>query len=153
LLPLILTCCVVQQEEQCSINQSNGSIKKENEMLKLLFNLIERPDHEQRCLLLASCIQFAKLMSPTYVNSELLPKCWEQINEKSQEKRLMIAESCAILAPFISIDMRSSLMFSIAKHIIEQEKCEIVRICAAKSFSILINYIKEKHKLNQVYSA
>jgi hypothetical protein len=143
---------VQKEEAHCAANQNNesSSSKNENDMLKLLFNLIERPNHEQRCLLLASCIQFSRLMSPTCVNSELLPKCWEEINEKSEEKRLMIAESCATLAPFISIDMRSSLMFSIAKHIIEQEKSEMVRVCAAKSFSILINYVKEKHKLNQV---
>ena len=63
---------------------------------------------------------------------------------------MLVAEACALLAPHIYTEMRSSLMFSILKEIIEQEKCESVRICAVKSLSILINYIKDVQKFSQV---
>lgn len=84
------------------------------------------------------------------VNNYLLPQCWEQINHKSEERRMLVAEACSILAPHIHTEMRSSLMFSILKEIIEQEKSEQVRVSAAKSLSILINYIKDEQKFNQV---
>jgi hypothetical protein len=85
-----------------------------------------------------------------YVNNYLLPLCWEQLNDKNEEKRMLVAEACAVLAPHIYSEMRSSLMFSILNQIIDQEKSELVRISAAKSLSILINYIKDERKFNQV---
>ena len=103
-----------------------------------------------RSTILATCIQFTKHVGPMCVNNYLLPQCWEQINHKSEERRMLVAEACSILAPHIHTEMRSSLMFSILKEIIEQEKSEQVRVSAAKSLSILINYIKDEQKFNQV---
>ena len=99
---------------------------------------------------MVACIQFTKYVGPMCVNNHLLPQCWEQINDRNEERRMLVAEACALLAPHIYTEMRSSLMFSILKEIIEQEKCESVRICAAKSLSILINYIKDVQKFSQV---
>ena len=101
-------------------------------------------------MILSSCIQFTKFVGPMCVNNYLLPLCWEQINEKNEERRMLVAEACALLAPHIYMDMRSSLMFSIIKQIIEQEKNESVRACAAKSLATLINYIKDEQKFIQV---
>ncbi len=116
-----------------------------------MFNLIEKPNEQQRAMILAACIEFTKHVGPMCVNNYLLPQCWEQINHKNEERRMLVAEACALLAPHIYTEMRSSLMFSIVKEIIEQEKSEQVRISAAKSLSILINYIKDEQKFNQVY--
>ncbi len=102
-------------------------------------------------MILATCVQFTKYVGPMCVNNYLLPQCWEQINDKFEERRMLVAEACATLAPHIYTEMRSSLMFSILKEIIEQEKSEQVRVCAAKSLSILINYIKDENKFNQVF--
>lgn len=100
-------------------------------------------------MILNSCIQFIKFAGPMYVNNYLLPQCWEQLNDKSEERRMLVAEACASLAPHIYMEMRSSLMFSIIKQIIEQEKSDLVRLSAVKSLSILINYLKDERKFIQ----
>lgn len=115
-----------------------------------MFNLIETPDREQRLMILNACIEFSRYVGPTVVNNHLLPQCWEQLDNKYDERRMLVAEACALLAPHIYNDMRSSLMFSILKQLIEQDKSDMVRVCAANSLSILINYIKDEHKFNQV---
>ncbi len=144
LLPLVLIGAVFEQKDPFATD------KKEYPLLRLLFNLIESPSAEQRAMILFACIQFTKYVGPMCVNNYLLPQCWEQINHKSEERRMLVAEACAVLAPHIYTEMRSSLMFSILKEVIEQEKSEQVRVSAAKSLAILINYIKDEQKFNQV---
>jgi hypothetical protein len=87
-----------------------------------------------------------------YVNSYLLPLLWEQINDQkriSEEKRMLIAEACSTLAPCLYNDIRNSLMFSILKQIIELETNEMVRACAIRSLSLLINYLNDEKKFQQ----
>ncbi len=74
-------------------------------LLRLLFNLIKKPDQEQRAIILAGCACFAKQAGPDRANNELLPQCWEQINSKYEEIRCMVAESCAVLAPYIAVSL------------------------------------------------
>lgn len=138
LIPLILVASLVEKDQK-------------SQLVKLLFNLIEKPNLSQRSLILEACSQFSRLAGPTCANSYLLPQCWEQLNDKNEEKRMLVAEACSRLAPFIYNEMRSSLMFSILKQIVEQEKSESVRICAAQSLSLLINYIKDEQKFIQVF--
>lgn len=88
-----------------------------------------------------------------YANNYLLPLCSEQLNGKTtDEKRMLVAEACAAFAPHIYNDMRSSLIFSIVKQIIEEETCDAVRVCAVRSLSILINYINDEKKFSLVFS-
>ncbi len=84
------------------------------------------------------------------VNNYLLPQCWQNLNDKSDERRMLIAEACAHLAPHIYNDIRSSLIFSILKEIIEEEKSHAVRACATRSLAMLINYLNDEQKFNQV---
>ena len=141
LIPLLLATSLVEKDQK---EQPTFAL------LKILFNLIEKPTLNQRAIILEACIHFSKLAGPTCVSNHLLPQCWEQLNDKHDEKRMLVAEACNKLAPFIYNDMRSSLMFSILKQIIEQEKSDAVRVCAAQSLSILINYIKDEQKFIQV---
>lgn len=144
MLPIILLAAILEQED---IAKNNS--KKESNLIKLLFNLIDKPNEEQRAMILAGCIQYTKYVGPIYVNNYLLSQCWEQLNDKLDERRILVAEACASLAPHIYNDMRSSLMFSILKHLIEQETSEQVRICSVKSLAILVNYIKDEQKFFQ----
>jgi hypothetical protein len=111
---------------------------------------MEKPSVQERNVILNVCIQFIKHVEPMYVNNYLLPLCWEQLNDKSDEKRMLVAEACALLAPYIYNDIRSSLMFSILKQIIEEETSVLVRVCAVKSLAILLNYISDEKKFAQV---
>lgn len=63
---------------------------------------------------------------------------------------MLVAEACAFFAPHIYNDMRSSLIFSILKQIIEEETSDPVRVCAVRSLAILVNYINDEKKFAQV---
>ena len=142
LIPLLLVTCLIEKDY---------NPHPEYNLVKLLFNLIDKPNNQQRSVILDACSQFSKQAGPTCANNHLLQSAlWEQLNDKNEEKRMLVAEACSKLAPFIYNEMRSSLMFSILKQILEQEKCDSVRVCAAQSLSILINYIKDEQKFIQV---
>lgn len=39
------------------------------------------------------------------VENEILPQCWEQLSHKHLERRLLVAESCTALIPYVSVRM------------------------------------------------
>ena len=85
------------------------------------------------------------------VNNYLLSQLWEQLNDKHIERRILVAEACFKLAPYIHNDLRSSFIFSILKQLIEQDKSEQVRISATKSLALLItNHVSDENKFTQV---
>ena len=56
-----------------------------------------------RQMIMNGCVEYAKLSGSTRVESELLPQMWEQITHKYYERRLLVAESCGVLAPYIPV--------------------------------------------------
>ena len=48
-------------------------------LLNLLFNLIKRPDQDQRRTILAGFRAMAAAAGGDRVEAELLPQCWEQV--------------------------------------------------------------------------
>ena len=52
-MPLVLLAAVIEQEQSLM----SDSIKKEANLLKLLFNLVDKPNNQQRSMLLNGCIQ------------------------------------------------------------------------------------------------
>ena len=57
-------------------------------------------------MIMNGCVEYAKLSGSTRVESELLPQMWEQITHKYYERRLLVAESCGVLAPYIPVSCR-----------------------------------------------
>jgi len=45
-------------------------------------------------------------MEAGLVENEVLPQCWEQINHKYIERRLLVAEACGVLAPFVTVSIK-----------------------------------------------
>lgn len=74
-----------------------------DKLLALLFNLKKRPQEEERRQILKALLTIAKTRGPAVTESELLPQCWEQIGHKYMERRLLVAEGCFILAPYVSV--------------------------------------------------
>ena len=56
-----------------------------------------------RQMILTGCVAFAQHVGPERVESELLPQCWEQITHKFPERRLLVAEACGALAPYLPV--------------------------------------------------
>jgi len=51
----------------------------------------------------AGIVGIARCSGLSIVENEILPHCWEQISHKHVERRLLVAESCSALAPYISV--------------------------------------------------
>ncbi|KAM9307861.1 RAB11-binding protein RELCH [Gastrophryne carolinensis] len=138
LIPLILCTACLHPEP-----------KERDQLLHILFNLIKRPDDEQRQMILTGCVAFARHVGPTRVEAELLPQCWEQINHKYPERRLLVAESCGDLAPYLPKEIRSSLVLSMLQQMLMEDKADMVREAVIKSLGIIMGYIDDPDKYQQ----
>ncbi|XP_066502606.1 RAB11-binding protein RELCH homolog isoform X2 [Hoplias malabaricus] len=138
LIPLILCTACLHPEP-----------KERDQLLHILFNLIKRPDDEQRQMILMGCVAFARHVGPTRVEVELLPQCWEQINHKYPERRLLVAESCGALAPYLPKEIRSSLVLSMLQQMLAEDKADMVREAVVKSLGIIMGYIDDPDKHSQ----
>ncbi|XP_043414958.1 RAB11-binding protein RELCH isoform X5 [Prionailurus bengalensis] len=138
LIPLILCTACLHPEP-----------KERDQLLHILFNLIKRPDDEQRQMILTGCVAFARHVGPTRVEAELLPQCWEQINHKYPERRLLVAESCGALAPHLPKEIRSSLVLSMLQQMLMEDKADLVREAVIKSLGIIMGYIDDPDKYQQ----
>ncbi|XP_061660856.1 RAB11-binding protein RELCH homolog isoform X2 [Syngnathoides biaculeatus] len=138
LIPLILCTACLHPES-----------KERDQLLHILFNLIKRPDDEQRQMILTGCVAFARHVGPTRVEAELLPQCWEQINHKYPERRLLVAESCGALAPYFPKEIRSSLVLSMLQQMLAEDKADMVREAVVKSLGIIMVYIDDADKYSQ----
>uniref|UniRef100_A0AAY4A842 LisH domain-containing protein n=1 Tax=Denticeps clupeoides TaxID=299321 RepID=A0AAY4A842_9TELE len=138
LIPLILCTACLHPEP-----------KERDQLLHILFNLIKRPDDEQRQMILTGCVAFARHVGPTRVEAELLPQCWEQINHKYPERRLLVAESCGALAPYLPKEIRSSLVLSMLQQMLADDKADMVREAVVKSLGIIMGYIDDTDKYLQ----
>uniref|UniRef100_A0A3P9IGI3 RAB11 binding and LisH domain, coiled-coil and HEAT repeat containing n=1 Tax=Oryzias latipes TaxID=8090 RepID=A0A3P9IGI3_ORYLA len=138
LIPLILCTACLHPEP-----------KERDQLLHILFNLIKRPDDEQRQMILTGCVAFARHVGPTRVEAELLPQCWEQINHKYPERRLLVAESCGALAPYLPKEIRSSLVLSMLQQMLAEDKADMVREAVVKSLGIIMGYIDDADKYPQ----
>ncbi|EMP36641.1 hypothetical protein UY3_06133 [Chelonia mydas] len=106
-------------------------------------------DKPNRQMILTGCVAFARHVGPTRVEAELLPQCWEQINHKYPERRLLVAESCGALAPYLPKEIRSSLVLSMLQQMLMEDKADLVREAVIKSLGIIMGYIDDPGKYQQ----
>lgn len=140
LIPLILNTTMLHPD-----------VKERDKLLNILFNLIKKPDDEQRQMILRGCVAFAKHVGPTRLESELLPQCWEQISHKYSERRLLVAEACGALASYLPNEIRSSLVLSMLQQMLNEDKEDAVREAVVKSLGILFSFICDNDKYSQGY--
>ncbi|XP_063235480.1 RAB11-binding protein RELCH homolog [Bacillus rossius redtenbacheri] len=118
-------------------------------LLNLLFNLKKRPQEDERRVILSGIVCIAQCSGPSLVENEILPQCWEQINHKHTERRLLVAESCCALAPFVSSSIRNSLMLSMLQQMLLEDKEESVREVVVRSLSFLVAFMDDPDKYVQ----
>uniref|UniRef100_S4R4Q9 RAB11 binding and LisH domain, coiled-coil and HEAT repeat containing n=1 Tax=Petromyzon marinus TaxID=7757 RepID=S4R4Q9_PETMA len=140
LIPVILCTACLHPES-----------KQRDELLNILFNLIKRPDEQQRKTILVGCVAFARHVGPARAESELLPQCWEQISHKYPERRELVAEACGVLAPYLPMAIRSSLVLSMLQQMLHEDKTETVREASVRSLGVVISYIDDPDKYFQAF--
>lgn len=126
LLPLMM--CAIERHPDGSTRDS---------LTHTLFNLIKRPDEQQRRIIMDACVTLAKNVGEMRTETELLPQCWEQINHMYEERRLLVAQSCGELAEFVRPEIRDSLILSIVQQLIE-DSATVVREAAARNLALLL---------------
>ncbi|KAL7232019.1 hypothetical protein ACSBR2_010104 [Camellia fascicularis] len=126
LLPLIM--CAIERHPESSTRDS---------LTHTLFNLIKRPDGQQRRIIMDACVTLARSVGEMRTETELLPQCWEQINHMYEERRLLVAQSCGELAEFVRPEIRDSLILSIMQQLIE-DSAIVVREAAAHNLALLL---------------
>ncbi|KAJ4707051.1 hypothetical protein OWV82_020625 [Melia azedarach] len=126
LLPLIM--CAIERHPDSSTRDS---------LTHTLFNLIKRPDEQQRRIIMDACVTLARNVGEMRTEMELLPQCWEQINHMYEERRLLVAQSCGELAEFVRPEIRDSLILSIVQQLIE-DSATVVREAAARNLALLL---------------
>lgn len=126
LLPLII--CAIEKHPDSDVRDS---------LTHTLFNLIKRPDGEQRRIIMDACVELAKSVGEMRTETELLPQCWEQINHQYEERRLLVAQSCGELAVYVRPEIRDSLILSIVQQLVE-DAATVVREAATHNLALLL---------------
>ncbi|XP_071958266.1 RAB11-binding protein RELCH homolog isoform X2 [Antedon mediterranea] len=121
--------------------------RERDKLLNILFNLIKKPDEEQRQMILRGCVAFAQHVGPARLEEELLPQCWEEISHKYQERRLLVAESCGVLTPHLTKEIRSSLLLSMLQMMLD-DKANEVRQAVIKSLGVVLTWVDDQDKYN-----
>lgn len=90
---------------------SNTNSTVRDKLLQQIFNLKKKPTSHERATILAAVIKIANHFPQEIVESEILSQCWEQLSHKHVERRLLVAECCTALIPFISVCIFSTKIF------------------------------------------
>ncbi|GAB4827922.1 hypothetical protein Ancab_034806 [Ancistrocladus abbreviatus] len=138
LLPLIM--CAIERHPDSSTRDS---------LTHTLFNLIKRPDEQQRRIIMDACVSLAKNIGDMRTETELLPQCWEQINHMYEERRMLVAQSCGELAEFVRPEIRDSLILSIVQQLVE-DSATVVREAAAHNLALLLPLFPDTEKYFKV---
>ncbi|KAG8051820.1 hypothetical protein GUJ93_ZPchr0001g30925 [Zizania palustris] len=138
LLPLII--CAIERHPDSDVRDS---------LTHTLFNLIKRPDGQQRRIIMDACVELAKSVGEMRTETELLPQCWEQINHQYEERRLLVAQSCGELAEYVRPEIRDSLILSIVQQLVE-DSATVVREAATHNLALLLPLFPNQDKYYKV---
>jgi hypothetical protein len=112
--------------------------EKRTQLTQLLFNLVKIPTEHQRKSILDGWEWLAHLQGPDRVAQELLPSCWEQINNKYAERRVLVAECAGRLGNAVTAEMRASLLVSIVTSLLSDTEASVRRSATANLARLLL---------------
>ncbi|KAK9503025.1 hypothetical protein O3M35_011679 [Rhynocoris fuscipes] len=118
--------------------------KVRDSLIHCLLNMKKRPTQEDRNLILAGVVRLCHVCSEELVQGELLPQCWDLLGHKYPERRILVAQLCALVSPIISNDLRDSLLISIIKQLLE-DRDESVRAQAITSLAAITSFMTGKY--------
>ncbi|XP_039285476.1 RAB11-binding protein RELCH homolog [Nilaparvata lugens] len=153
-LPRIIPNIVLNKRDEAvpliisTIHLSPNPVEREG-LIQLLFNLKKRPHEDERRIILTGMVGLARVTDAHVVEGELLPQCWEQMNHRYVERRLLVAEACSALAPYVSSALRNSLLLSMLQQLLVEDREETVRLSCAKSLTLVIALIADVDKYSQ----
>ena len=128
-------------------------VRSRESLIGVLFNLMKKPDQTTRQTVLQGLLWLVHQpgWDSKRVEEELLPQCLEQLNQKYNEKKIMVGQSIAVLAAYIHRTIRSSLLISMVLQLLNDKDPEVV-ITGIRSLAVLINLLEDEDKTEQVYN-
>ncbi|XP_066992231.2 RAB11-binding protein RELCH homolog [Anabrus simplex] len=153
-LPRIIPNVILNKREEviplmiCAIHLHPDATERDR-LLNLLFNLKKKPQEEERRIILAGIVGIARCSGLSLVENEILPQCWEQLSHRHVERRLLVAEACSALAPYVSSSIRNSLMLSMLQQMLLEDKDETVREMVVRSLALIVTFMDDKDKYFQ----
>ncbi|XP_051149752.1 uncharacterized protein LOC127264322 [Andrographis paniculata] len=153
-LPKIVPYVLINHREEllplimCAIERHPDSATRDS-LTHTLFNLIKRPDEQQRRIIMNACVTLAKNIGELRTETELLPQCWEQVNHIYEERRVLVAQSCGEIAEFVRPEIRDSLILSIMQQLIE-DSATVVREASAHNLALLLPLFPNTEKYFKV---
>jgi hypothetical protein len=81
--------------------QHHPDAQTRDQLLNILFNLMKKPDADQRKVILKGFKKIAKYLGHDKVEAELLPQLWEQIDHKVTRVLTVIKFVLSSLAPCV----------------------------------------------------
>jgi hypothetical protein len=111
--------------------------KKRYDLTNVLFNLIKVPNEQQRRVIMDGLLYLSELVGSERTSNELLPQCWDQINNQYEERRVLVAEACGWLAPHVKPELRLSLLLSIVSQL-ASDKSPLVRAATATNIARIL---------------
>jgi hypothetical protein len=155
-LPYLVRGVILAKREEliplflCSV-QRHPERDTRLEMTQLFFNLIKRPDEQQRALIVDGFMALAAMVGPSRTTEELLDVCTKESGSKYEERRILVAETCSSLAPFIGPPVRTGLVLVTLTTLL-QDKSSQVRIAAVKNLASLVTFFSDDSRLLSIQS-
>jgi hypothetical protein len=109
-------------------------------LTSLLFCLVKKPDVSQRNTILHACKVLAELIGRERTERELVPQCWDGMNDKAEERRLLAADFCGVLMPYVRDGRRVPLTLNVLRTLLE-DPSPAVRAAAAKNMGFVCLFV------------
>jgi len=126
-------------------------MKTRDNLIGILFNLMKRPDEVTRNKILSGFLWliYQPGWNSNRIEEEILPQCWEQVNHKYCERRILVGQAASVLASHLDQTIRTSLLVSMITQLVE-DKDTSVSITGIKSLSLVVNIIEDEDKLDHI---
>ena len=126
--------------------QSHPDAEVREVLSEALFNLIKKPDEQQRQMVINGCISLARRVSPERFEKEVLPQCWKQISHKYTERKILVAEACGELSHYVKSSLRPTMLLSTLSKLME-DKTDEVRASVAVNLAKLVQTFTEEEDI------
>ncbi|KAL6772016.1 hypothetical protein ACKKBG_A28655 [Auxenochlorella protothecoides x Auxenochlorella symbiontica] len=141
-LPALLPHVLINRRQEAvplllALAREHPQLETRSAMAACLFNLIKKPSAEQREMLVGACVRLASAVSPTRVQLELLPALCSGADADALERRLLVAEAAAALAPLFPRAALAGAALGLADHLAHDAEA-VVRLAALRALCALL---------------
>nr|CAG4715663.1 unnamed protein product [Naegleria fowleri] len=123
--------------------QAHPDAEVRETLSEALFNLVKKPDEQERQMIINGCITLARRISPDRFEKEVLPQCWKQMTHKYTERKILVAEACGELAHYVKASLRPTMLLSTLAKLME-DKTDEVRESVVINLAKLISTFTEE---------